>query len=146
MFTSGLEAKQPNSAIRKGVRVQLIKNGKKIACFVPRDGCLNFVDENVSFDSFALFSLSPKQPFVLCRTKYLSLVLVNVVNRKVIFRVAVSRSSRSLVCLYLLYIRERKRSQDLKCYQFRQKSQILTKIIALPMQWNHYSLCSPLSS
>lgn len=47
-FCSGLEAKQPNSAIRKGVRVQLIKNGKKIACFVPRDGCLNFVDENVS--------------------------------------------------------------------------------------------------
>jgi hypothetical protein len=28
--------------------VQLIKNGKKIAAFVPRDGCLNFVDENVS--------------------------------------------------------------------------------------------------
>ena len=46
--SSGLEAKQPNSAIRKGVRVQLIKNGKKIACFVPRDGCLNYVDENVS--------------------------------------------------------------------------------------------------
>jgi len=43
---SGIEAKQPNSAIRKCVRVQLIKNGKKIACFVPRDGCLNFVDEN----------------------------------------------------------------------------------------------------
>jgi small subunit ribosomal protein S23e len=33
-------------AIRKCVRVQLIKNGKKIAAFVPRDGCLNFVDEN----------------------------------------------------------------------------------------------------
>lgn len=30
------------------MRVQLIKNGKKIAAFVPRDGCLNFVDENVS--------------------------------------------------------------------------------------------------
>ena len=44
----GVEAKQPNSAIRKCVRVQLIKNGKKIAAFVPRDGCLNFVDENVS--------------------------------------------------------------------------------------------------
>ena len=43
---SGIEAKQPNSAIRKCVRVQLIKNGKKIACFVPRDGCLNFIDEN----------------------------------------------------------------------------------------------------
>ncbi|CAE7884460.1 RpS23, partial [Symbiodinium sp. KB8] len=39
-------AKQPNSAIRKCVRAQLIKNGKKIAAFVPRDGCLNFVDEN----------------------------------------------------------------------------------------------------
>jgi len=42
----GIEAKQPNSAIRKSVRVQLIKNGKKIAAFVPNDGCLNFVDEN----------------------------------------------------------------------------------------------------
>jgi hypothetical protein len=45
---SGIEAKQPNSAIRKCVRAQLIKNGKKIAAFVPNDGCLNFVDENVS--------------------------------------------------------------------------------------------------
>lgn len=42
----GVEAKQPNSAIRKAVRVQLIKNGKKVAAFVPNDGCLNFVDEN----------------------------------------------------------------------------------------------------
>jgi len=42
----GIEAKQPNSAIRKAVRVQLIKNGKKIAAFVPRDGCLNFIDEH----------------------------------------------------------------------------------------------------
>ena len=42
----GIEAKQPNSAIRKGVRVQLIKNGKKVAAFVPNDGCLNFIDEN----------------------------------------------------------------------------------------------------
>lgn len=42
----GVEAKQPNSAIRKCARVQLIKNGKKIAAFVPRDGSLNFVDEN----------------------------------------------------------------------------------------------------
>lgn len=43
---SGIESKQPNSAIRKAVRVQLIKNSKKIAAFVPRDGCLNFIDEN----------------------------------------------------------------------------------------------------
>lgn len=43
---SGYEAKQPNSAIRKCCRVQLIKNGKKISAFVPNDGCLNYVAEN----------------------------------------------------------------------------------------------------
>lgn len=43
---SGVEAKQPNSAIRKCVRVQLIKNGKKVTAFVPRDGCLNHIEEN----------------------------------------------------------------------------------------------------
>lgn len=42
----GIEAKQPNSAIRKSCRVQLIKNGKKIAAFVPGDGSLNHVEEN----------------------------------------------------------------------------------------------------
>eukprot|EP01061_Rhynchopus_euleeides_P040517 TRINITY_DN697_c0_g2_i2.p1 TRINITY_DN697_c0_g2~~TRINITY_DN697_c0_g2_i2.p1 ORF type:complete len:144 (+),score=50.81 TRINITY_DN697_c0_g2_i2:77-508(+) len=42
----GVEAKQPNSAIRKCVRVQLIKNGKKILAFVPNDGCLHFIEEN----------------------------------------------------------------------------------------------------
>lgn len=45
-FYRGVEAKQPNSAIRKCVRVQLIKNGKKITAFVPRDGCLNHIEEN----------------------------------------------------------------------------------------------------
>ncbi|MDI6048191.1 hypothetical protein QLS28_16730, partial [Flavobacterium sp. LB3R18] len=29
------ESKQPNSAIRKCVRVQLIKNGKRVTAFVP---------------------------------------------------------------------------------------------------------------
>ena len=48
VLRSGIEAKQPNSAIRKCARVQLIKNGKKIAAFVPNDGCLNFIEENVS--------------------------------------------------------------------------------------------------
>ncbi|CAL0319861.1 unnamed protein product [Lupinus luteus] len=38
----GIEAKQPNFAIGKCVRVQLIKNGKKIAAFFPNDGCLNY--------------------------------------------------------------------------------------------------------
>ncbi len=42
----GVEAKQPNSAIRKCIRVQLIKNGKKITAFVPNDGCLNYIEEN----------------------------------------------------------------------------------------------------
>jgi hypothetical protein len=37
LFCSGIEAKQPNSAIRKCARVQLVKNGKKIAAFVH--GC-----------------------------------------------------------------------------------------------------------
>ena len=41
-----VEAKQPNSAIRKCVRVQLKKNNKRITCFVPRDGGMSFVDEN----------------------------------------------------------------------------------------------------
>ena len=41
-----MEAKQPNSAIRKCIRVQLIKNGKKITAFVPNDGCFNFIEEN----------------------------------------------------------------------------------------------------
>merc|ERR1712137_259263 len=42
----GIESKQPNSAIRECVRVQLIKNGKKITAFVPNDGCLNYIEEN----------------------------------------------------------------------------------------------------
>src|SRR3989338_1444424 len=33
-----LEAKQPNSAMRKCVRVQLIKNGKQVTAFCPGDG------------------------------------------------------------------------------------------------------------
>src|SRR3989304_10528432 len=42
----GLESRQPNSAVRKAVRVQLIKNGKVITAFVPGDGALNFIDEH----------------------------------------------------------------------------------------------------
>jgi small subunit ribosomal protein S23e len=41
-----VEAKQPNSAIRKAVRVQLKKNGKQVTAFVPRDGSLKLIDEN----------------------------------------------------------------------------------------------------
>merc|ERR1719246_7167 len=42
----GVEAKQPNSAVRKCVRVQLRKNNKRITAYVPRDGGMSFVDEN----------------------------------------------------------------------------------------------------
>ncbi|MGQ4914500.1 MAG: 30S ribosomal protein S12 [Candidatus Asgardarchaeia archaeon] len=42
----GVEAKQPNSAIRKCVRVQLNKNGRTITAFVPLDGALNYIDEH----------------------------------------------------------------------------------------------------
>lgn len=42
----GVESKQPNSAIRKCVRVQLIKNNKQITAFLPGDGALNYVDEH----------------------------------------------------------------------------------------------------
>ncbi len=42
----GVESKQPNSAIRKCVRVQLIKNGIVVTAFLPWDGALNVVDEH----------------------------------------------------------------------------------------------------
>ena len=42
----GVESRQPNSAVRKCVRVQLIKNGKQVTAFLPGDGALNFVDEH----------------------------------------------------------------------------------------------------
>jgi len=42
----GLGAKQPNSGVRKAVRVLLKKNGKKITAYVPRDGCLNYINDN----------------------------------------------------------------------------------------------------
>ncbi|HDN83296.1 MAG TPA: 30S ribosomal protein S12 [Candidatus Altiarchaeales archaeon] len=42
----GIEAKQPNSAIRKCVRVQLIKNGKQVTAFCPRNRAITFIDEH----------------------------------------------------------------------------------------------------
>ena len=40
------EAKQPNSAMRKAVRVQLGKNGRKVTAFLPGDGATKLVDEH----------------------------------------------------------------------------------------------------
>lgn len=42
----GIEARQPNSSIRKAVRVQLIKNGKQVTAFCPGDGAINFIEEH----------------------------------------------------------------------------------------------------
>ncbi|HJN56570.1 MAG: 30S ribosomal protein S12 [Candidatus Woesearchaeota archaeon] len=41
-----LEAKQPNSAMRKCVRIQLVKNGKQITSFCPGDGATKLIDEH----------------------------------------------------------------------------------------------------
>ncbi len=42
----GITAKQPNSGIRKCVRVQLIKNGKQLTALAPKDGAIKFIDEH----------------------------------------------------------------------------------------------------
>lgn len=41
-----IEAKQPNSAMRKCVRVQLVKNGKQVTAFCPGDGATKLIDEH----------------------------------------------------------------------------------------------------
>lgn len=42
----GIEAKQPNSAIRKCVKVQLIRNGRQVTAFAVGDGAINYIDEH----------------------------------------------------------------------------------------------------
>ncbi len=42
----GIEAKQPNSAIRKCVKVQLIKNGRQVTAFAPGEGAISYIDEH----------------------------------------------------------------------------------------------------
>ena len=42
----GVTARQPNSGIRKCVRVQLIKNGKQVTALAPYDGAIKFIDEH----------------------------------------------------------------------------------------------------
>ena len=41
-----IEAKQPNSAMRKCARIQLIKNGRQVTAFLPGDGASKLVDEH----------------------------------------------------------------------------------------------------
>ncbi|MBI1970894.1 30S ribosomal protein S12 [Candidatus Woesearchaeota archaeon] len=41
-----LEARQPNSAMRKCVRIQLVKNGKQVTAFAPGTGAIKLMDEH----------------------------------------------------------------------------------------------------
>lgn len=41
-----MEAKQPNSAMRKCVKVQLIKNSRQMTAFAPGDGAIKLIDEH----------------------------------------------------------------------------------------------------
>lgn len=41
-----IEAKQPNSAMRKCVKVQLIKNGRQVVAFMPGDNAKSFINEH----------------------------------------------------------------------------------------------------
>jgi small subunit ribosomal protein S12 len=40
------EAKQPNSAMRKCAKVQLVKNGKQVTAYLPGDGATKVIDEH----------------------------------------------------------------------------------------------------
>lgn len=42
----GVTARQPNSGIRKCVRIQLTKNGRQLTALAPRDGAIKFIDEH----------------------------------------------------------------------------------------------------
>ncbi|MCX6775444.1 MAG: 30S ribosomal protein S12 [Candidatus Micrarchaeota archaeon] len=41
-----LEQKQPHSGLIKCVKVQLIRSGKVITAFAPKDGAISFIDEH----------------------------------------------------------------------------------------------------
>lgn len=122
----GIEAKQPNSAIRKCARVQLIKNGKKIAAFVPNDGCLNYIEENVSnfglrisvYAGGSLLLLTPHALYVIfeCRTRFWLLDLDERVMPSVIFLVLDSRLWRFLVSPSWLSSRRKRRSLGRKLF------------------------------
>ncbi|KAI5180072.1 small subunit ribosomal protein S23e [Nematocida sp. AWRm80] len=78
----GLGAKQPNSAIRKAVRIQLIKNGKKITAYVPKDGMLNSIEINdtVTVEGFGNKGRSkgdiPGVTFRVCKIGDVSLMAI----------------------------------------------------------------------
>ncbi|MEK6841062.1 MAG: 30S ribosomal protein S12 [Nanoarchaeota archaeon] len=52
------EAKQPNSAMRKCVVTQLIKNGRKVTAFVPGYNAIKFINEH---DEVVIEAIGGKQ-------------------------------------------------------------------------------------
>ncbi|MBI2598359.1 MAG: 30S ribosomal protein S12 [Candidatus Diapherotrites archaeon] len=42
----GVEAKQPNSGVRKCGRIQLLKNRKLLTALAPYDGAIKYIDEH----------------------------------------------------------------------------------------------------
>ncbi len=46
LMKRNISCKQPHSALRKCVVVQLIKNGKNVTAFVPGEGAIKHVDEH----------------------------------------------------------------------------------------------------
>ena len=65
----GVETKQPNSGIRKCVRVMLKRTGEIVTAFVPGDGGLNWVSENDEVDLVG-FGNGGKAKGDLVGTKY----------------------------------------------------------------------------
>ncbi|HNT61104.1 MAG TPA: 30S ribosomal protein S12 [Candidatus Bilamarchaeaceae archaeon] len=53
-----LEQKQPHSGLIKCVKVQLVKNGKVVSAFPPRDKAITFIDEH---DSVVIAGLGGSQ-------------------------------------------------------------------------------------
>lgn len=75
----GVEAKQPNSAVRKAVRCQLVSSGKKITAFVPYDGSITYIENNdeVTVEGFGKKGKSvgdiPGIRFRVCKVQNVSL-------------------------------------------------------------------------
>merc|ERR1712226_1649853 len=86
----GVECKQPNSGVRKCVRVQLKKNNNRITAYVPRDGGMSFM---------------------MRTTKFWLPVSVDQVTQRVISQVLDSRSSRLLVAVFTHFGLTKRKSQ-----------------------------------
>ena len=129
----GVEAKQPNSAIRKCVRVQLIKNGKKITAFVPNDGCLNFVEENdeVNVVNYFLTEQRSKDEIFSRSWSLDSVVRVMLLET---FPESDSRSARWPMCPSTLSSEERRRDHAPRFRQDTRNTEMnYSNVIVIPI-------------